>query len=185
MDPLSALAVAGAVIQFVDFGTKFASKVVSKAGEIYNAMQNDHVEDTFATLDKIIERDAKAISILTAKLQRPLRPNGSSAAPHADEKALIELCDGCNSIAAGILGHMDGLTTKIREINRDEATWYDKLGVDQRIHSFRLAFKAVWTEDRLHNMIQRFSVAKESLVLNVLVSIRSVLAFYLSKPFQH
>jgi hypothetical protein len=113
MDPLSALAVAGAVVQFVDFGTKFVSEVASRTSEIYQASQmGDNDDAPFGSINKILERDVNSISIVTAKIMRPLRPKGSSIPLSADEKALLQICDGCNDIAQEMSNHLNGL--KIR-----------------------------------------------------------------------
>jgi hypothetical protein len=169
MDIVSGLAVAGAVIQFVDFGTKFVSNVGSKRGDIYKAMQEGSVEDGFAAVDEILGRDAEMISTITAKMQRPLRSNGSSVAANGDEKALIELCDGCSTIAAEIINDLNGLKTKSFQI-KNQKNW--KLGMDNRTNSFLSTFKAVWTKDKLNNTSQRLSMVKKTIEVDILVSIR-------------
>jgi hypothetical protein len=171
MDIVTGLAVAGAVIQFVDFGTKFVLNVVSKRGQVYKAMQEGSVEDGFAAVDEILERDAKMISTITAKIQRPLRSNGSSVAASADEKALIELCKECSTIAAEVVNDLDGLKTKSFQI-KNQKNW--KLGMDNRTSSFLSTFKAVWTEEKLNNTSQRLSLVKKAIEVNILVSIRLV-----------
>jgi hypothetical protein len=169
MDIVSGLAVAGAVIQFVDFGTKFVSKVVSKRGEIYKAVQEGSVEDGFAAVDEILGRDAEMISTITAKIQRPLRSNGSSVTGNGDEKALIELCEGCSTIAAEIINDLNGLKNKSFQI-KNQKNW--KSGMDNRTSSFLSTFKAVWTEDKLNNTSQRLLMVKKAVEVNILVSIR-------------
>lgn len=169
MDTMRVLAVVGAVIQFVDFGTDFLSKVVSRKGEIYKAVQEGSVEEGFAGVDVILGRDLKMISTITAKMQKPLRPDGSSVDASGDEKALIELCEGCNTIAAEIVNRLDGLKTKSVQI-KNQKNW--KLGVDNRTNSFLSAFKAAWTEDQLNEMSQRFLMLKNAVETNILVSIR-------------
>jgi hypothetical protein len=169
MDIVSVLAVTGEVIQFVDFCTKFLSKVVSKRGEVYKAMQEGSVEDGFAAVDEILGRNEKMISTMTAKMQSPLRLNGSSVDAKGVEKALIELCDRCSTIAAEIINDMDGLKTKSFQI-KNQKNW--KLGVDNRTGSFLSAFKAVWSEDNLNNTTQRLSMVKNVIEVNILVSIR-------------
>jgi hypothetical protein len=169
MDIVSGLAVAGAVIQFVDFGMKFVSNVSSKRGEIYKAMQEGSVEDGFAAVDEILGRDAEMISTIIAKTQRPLRSNGSSVAANGNEKALIELCDGCSTIAAEIINDLNGLKTKSFQI-KNQKNW--KLGMDNRTNSFLSTFKAVWTEGKLNNTSQRLSMVKKAIEVDILVSIR-------------
>jgi hypothetical protein len=169
MDIVSGLAVAGAVIQFVDFGTKFVSNVVSKRGEVFKAMQEGSVEDGFAAVDEVLGRDAKVISTITAKMQRPLRSNGSSVTANGDEKALIGLREGCSTIAAEIINDLDGLKTKSFQI-KNQKNW--KLGLDNRTSSFLSTFKAIWTEDKLNNISQRLLVVKKDIEVNILVSIR-------------
>lgn len=171
MDPVTALGVAGAVIQFVDFGTKWVSKVVSKSGEIYNAMQEGYAEDRFASIDKILERDANEISIITARIQRPLRLNASTVTESKEEKDLAKLCQECTGIAEEIIDHLNGLKITAHQIKNDEKKKWGS-GVGQRIKSLGKAIKAVWTEDKLSNMSERFAMVKRSLEMNVLVSIR-------------
>jgi len=169
MDIVSVLAVTGGVIQFVDFCTNFLSKVVSKRGEVYKAMQEGSVEDGFAAVDEILGRDAKIISTMNAKMQSPLRLSGSSAGANRAEKALVELCERCSAIAAEITNDLDGLKAKSFQI-KDQKNW--KLGMDNRTSSFLSTFKAVWTEDNLNNTTRRLSVVKNAIEVNILVSIR-------------
>jgi hypothetical protein len=169
MDTVSVLAVTGQVTQFVNFCTKFLSKVVSKRGEVYKAMQEGSVEDGFAAVDEILGRDAKMISTMAAKMQSPLRLNGSSVGANGAEKALIELCDRCSTIAAEIINDLDGLKTKSSQI-KSQKNW--KLGVDNRTSNFLSTFKAIWTEENLNSTTQRLSMVKNAIELNILVSIR-------------
>jgi hypothetical protein len=170
MDILSGLAVAGAIIQLVDFGTKFLSQVVSKRGEIYETVQEDSAEVGFAAVDGILERDAKIISTITAKMRRPLRPNGSSVSANADEKALIELCERCSAIVTEILNSIDVLKTKSSQIKNQKNG--GKLGMDNRTSSFLSMFKSVWTEDDLKNENHRISMVRKAVEVDILISIR-------------
>jgi hypothetical protein len=169
MDIVTGLAVAGAIIEFVDFGTKLVTKVVSKRGEIYKAIQEGSVEDGFGAVSEILERDLKMISAVVGKMQRPLRPNGSPVAANGDEKALVELCEGSGTIAAEIIKDLDGLKTKSVQI-KNQKNW--KLGMDNRTNSFLSTFRAVWTEDKLNNISQRLLTVKNTVEVNILVSIR-------------
>jgi hypothetical protein len=169
MDTIGVLALAGAVIQFVDLGTKFLSKVVSGKGEIYKAMKEGSVENGFADANRILGRSVNMISTITAQIQKLLRPNGSSVAANGDERALIELCKGCNTIATEIISRLDELKTKGFQIKNQKIR---KLGLDNRTGSFLSALKALWTGDELSNMSQRFLIVKMTLEVNILVSIR-------------
>lgn len=172
MDPLSGLAVAGAIIQLVDFGKKFLSETVSKKGEIFRATQDGSIDDGFASIDRILGRDTETISVVTVKMQRPLRPNGSSATVTEDEKALIELREECKRISTEIIDRLNGLKNKSQHFKTQKVS---KSIIDQRMNSFLQAFKSVWTEDKLSIMLQRYSAVKKSLGFSILVSIRLVL----------
>lgn len=169
MDVISGLAVAGAVIQFVDFGTQLVSKVVSRRGEIYKAIQESSVEDGFAAVGEILGRDAEMIHTITAELQRPLRSNGSSIAASAEEKALVDLSERCIAIAAEICNCLDTLKSKSLQI-KNQKNW--RLGMDNRSSNFLSTFKAVWTEEKLNSTSQRLSSIKTTVEVNVLVPIR-------------
>lgn len=80
--------------------------------EICRDIWQGYDEGPFVIVNKIFTRDAKAISALIAKTQKPLRQNGPSLTPDADEKALIEIRESCNKIIAEILAHLDTLNIK-------------------------------------------------------------------------
>jgi hypothetical protein len=168
MDTMSVLALAGAVIQFIDFGTNFLSKVVSGKGEIYKAMREGSIEDGFSMVDTVVGRDMKMISTITAKIQRPRHLNGSSIATSGDEKALIELCEECDTIADEFINRLEGLKTKSSQI-KNQKNW--KIGMDNRTNNFLSVFKAIWTKDKLNDTSKRFSMMKRALEVNILVSI--------------
>jgi hypothetical protein len=164
LDPMSALAVAGAVVQFVDFGTKFVGKVASKSYEIYSAFDEnedysrhpDWLEEKFKTVDRLLETDSRRILMLTEKLRVPLQ----SVQLSPEDQALQDLCDGCNSLANEIGQHLHGLKLEGRK---------------RKIDIFRKAVKATWTEGHLNSLVKRFSMLKEMLELHVLVDIRFVI----------
>jgi hypothetical protein len=160
LDPLTALSVAGTIVQFVDF----SYKVITGSVQLYKS--GNGVLKTNEVLDLVTSDLLK----LTTKLHRLDDIQGSQS---DDEKALIDLCTSSNDIADEILSKLK--TLKSQSLGKDikgrvllrHKTWA----------TFRGAIKSAWKEEELSKLNQRLSGLKQSLELRVLVGIWYLVIF--------
>ena len=90
MEPLTALSVAGNVVQFVDYGTK----LLSASHTLYTKSQLDvHAQAASATND---------ILDYTVKLRRALREPGGSATLTEDDVLLESICKSWRTISSHV-----------------------------------------------------------------------------------
>lgn len=147
MDPLSALSVAGTVVQFVDFSVK----ILSTTNKLYNSASGNlpaHEELEYVTTD---------ISRLATKLSQPLRDKGVPAASSQPRADLEDICTKCGEIAQDLL-------TRLKSIKIEE-----KNGVWQ---SFRYALKATWAKKDLDDLVKRLNTFRASLEMRILAGLR-------------
>lgn len=149
MDPLTALGVAGNVIQFLDFG----SKLVSKTVEIYKSPQGSSVEY------KDLAAVSEDLEGLCTKLKPPEPLGSTTFAPSRAEAALKDICERCTRVAEELIATLNQLKVKATERHR---TW----------KSLRSAFKSVWNKDDIETLEKRLSGLREELNLRVLDGVR-------------
>ena len=145
LDPLTAIGLAGNIVQLVDFCTK----VVSKANRIYRSADGSLAENFDA---ETVSRD---LLYLTARIEAGSRPSLASD----EEHALEDLCTGCNDVAQELLAVLGSLRSG------------NKLG---RWKSFKQALKNVWSKDRIEVLQTRLAGFREELDLHVLIDLRCV-----------
>jgi hypothetical protein len=154
MDPLTALSVAGNIIQFVDFG----SKLVSKTRQIYKS-KDGRLSDKVLTEDLAIDLD-----LISQNLRESLRENRLFNAQgqvefSEDDEALDELCRRCNEIAAKLIAHLDKLKVEGSSRHRN---W----------ESFKKALRASWSHEELDLLVAQLNEVRSEIELRVLVSFR-------------
>jgi len=101
MDPLAALGLASAVVQFVDFGFK----LVKGTAEIYDSATGATSQDV-------------SLKLITQKLQE-LTSNlevGASSPQNPDQSRLQALAEECQSLSAKILALLSKTKTKDRSL---------------------------------------------------------------------
>jgi hypothetical protein len=102
MDPISALGLAAAVCQFVDFGSK-----------VIHTTYNIHQSTNGATQENIeLAELTTTLHDLQARLAAPRTP---STGNDTDQKALEELAAKCRNIAADLLKLLNGLKVKVTD----------------------------------------------------------------------
>jgi hypothetical protein len=150
MDPLTALSLAGSVVQFVDFG----SKVLTRSHELYKSARG--------SLSFIEELDYVTVDLqkLVIKLQHPFGDLKSAHGLTEDEEALQEICSKCRTIA-------EDMIQRLAELRVTSQTKADRLW-----QSFRQAVKACWTEDELRDLLNRLMSYKTLLEGHLIVSLR-------------
>ena len=97
LDPLTAISLASAIVQFVDF----SGKIVSKARE-FSQPHNGSIYDSY----EIVPRDLLELS---EKLRDGLRKARLDGSPSEGDEALEALCDGCIGVSERILSRLESL----------------------------------------------------------------------------
>jgi hypothetical protein len=100
LDPLTALSLAGTVVQFVDF----SSKILSNTQQFYargSLSANDELELITTNLNDIF-----------VKLKRPHHTIGAIGCNTRSEQQLLSICDASTKIADGILRRLEKLKLK-------------------------------------------------------------------------
>ncbi len=121
MDPLTALSLAGIIIQFVDFG----SRILKGSHQIYESVTGA------LPANEELELRTRDLSDLIIKLQRPLQAgDGSVTSDHTTLKPLQSLCNACSLVAKELLGRLEGL-----KVEGKHKAW----------KSFGHAIKAEWS----------------------------------------
>jgi N-terminal domain on NACHT_NTPase and P-loop NTPases len=141
LDPVTALAVAGNIVQFVDF----SFKLVSKANEFHehgSLLQHQH-----------LRQYAQQIKDFNSLLETRLKGFQDEAADKAQDPVtrLLRLAlDYCNESAAELLDATKQLTVS---------------GSNSRWQSFRHALSSIMGENGLQMTTQRLSQAQQNVVL--------------------
>lgn len=149
MDPLTALSLAGTVVQFVDFG----SKLITSSVQLYKKGELDvHAQATSATND---------ILDFTIKLRRNLRVPDGSAALTEDDNLLKSICEGCDELAHDLLARLDKL--KAPEKNRLGRNIWPTLTA---------AFLAIWTKEDLADIKERLKEYRRQIDSRIIQSLR-------------
>ena len=146
LDPLTAISLSGAIIQFVEFGTK----VISGSHQIYcsgkGALQ-EHLE--IENITKEVNRlNAK---ILSSRTDPPiLHPNTLSQ----DDASLRELAESCKLVADELLDMLQQLKT--RSSSDRSRKW----------SSFRMAVasQTPWNKDKVPSLEKRLHRVQEQII---------------------
>jgi hypothetical protein len=169
MDPLSAVGLAGTVVQFVDFGCR----IVSEGRELYKSGS--------VKLNAQAEAVTKDLLDFSAKLQTPPRLNNWNRPPTENELALRKLSDGCNEVAQELLARLSRLTPKLlppedlpnNAPSKDRERWLKRLKQHQREiekmgNSLRLALLSVWTRKEIEEVEQRLAKYESAIKMRML-----------------
>ena len=148
LDPLTAISLAGNVVQFVDF----SGKIISKTRELIKS-PHGLTQDAYDA-----ENVIRDLSSLAEKLKDGVRATGAVSQTD-DEKVLQDLCNGCIDLSESFLQRLEKL--KLRE------------GAGKR-HAFLRALKAVWSQKDLENDETRLATYRSQLEFRVLTSFRLV-----------
>ncbi|CZR58688.1 uncharacterized protein PAC_08580 [Phialocephala subalpina] len=145
MDPLTALSVAGTIIQFVDFG----SKLFDHSVQLYKSSQgslkaNEELELVTGDLQCVVTKLRGSFSTVPTE-------NVSSFSITDDEhrRNFLTICDEATEIAHELLLRLNGLKAE----DGNNRAW----------KSLKAAVKAAWSKDEIKSLRQRLSLLKESL----------------------
>jgi hypothetical protein len=146
MDPLSALSVAAAVVQFVQFGADLRSKTTELA------------KSPAGTL--VAHEELSAASYRLIKLNDELRKSYSSSNARnltQDERALLEVALNCSRIASEFEKALHSL-----KVAPGQSTY----------KSFRQALKTIWHAEGIDSIHKRLDNERQQLVVHLLVVAR-------------
>ncbi|KAL8835402.1 MAG: hypothetical protein Q9170_003330 [Blastenia crenularia] len=146
LDPLTAIALAGNVVQFVQFGCT----LVANTHEIYKSPSGALEQDleTEAVTNRILE----SIEELDDG-----REKASYGKKTSSERRLVEIAEACTEIAKDIVQRLEKL--KLRESN---SVWA----------SISKALKAVWSREELNTLTKRLKAYISELETTILISIK-------------
>ena len=149
LDALAAVSLASAVVQFIQFTTKVASKGQEYHKSVDGAIK-EHIE-----LNEYLEN----FSRLSQRLTNATGPLPKTEALSDEEKALVSVAENCQASCHEII-------ELLRRLGKSHGK--------ERFASFRLALKAVWSEKKIESSLQRLRIAREELCIHLLVVIKSV-----------
>jgi hypothetical protein len=154
MDPMTALSLAGTIVQFVDFGTK----LLKDGRELYKSGSgaltvNEELELTTNDLRALITKVRLGLSTVPAL--GPLTEEETE-----DNYSFKKICDEAAKISENIIERLDKLKIK----NTEHRKWT----------SLKHAVRSGWEQRELADLIKRLSNFREALHGRILYSIRYV-----------
>lgn len=145
MVSLTALSLAGTVVQFVQFATQIVQATVSGASSV----QEDLETRTLALRD------------LIAKLRRQQVPGNASTSfifrADSPDKTLQILCDGCAAIADELLARLDRLKVA---------------GKHKMWKNFKKAIDSQWSQKELESLSRKLTEYRTALDTHVLINLK-------------
>ncbi len=170
MDPLSALSVAGTVVQFVDFSAKLISKsrklYESSNGALVENLELQAIADSMASMQRKIKAAHEEIGpvyspVFLDRRQRPRGPNREEQlmiqVRRDNDKEVRSVCQQCAIVAEEFVYALDSL--KVRGTNR-------KWG------SFRVALQSIWDERKIEKLGERLNALRAQLDTSILFALR-------------
>ncbi|PMD45669.1 hypothetical protein L207DRAFT_452788 [Hyaloscypha variabilis F] len=146
LDPMSAVSLAGNIIQFIDFSCKIVSKgrriYLSRDGALPKNLELEIITNDLSRLAKSLRNDKASIDTLTD-----------------DEKMVRTMSDDCTKIAEELLRRLEKLKVKSDVTQRG---W----------KSARQALKSVWSGRELEEMSERLSALRNQIQFGILVSMK-------------
>lgn len=141
LDPLSALSVAGTIVQFVEFG----SELLSEGRELYKTGGSGQL-----LVDTELELVANDLSAVITKLRGSMRSGttGTTASVPLDAE-FEKICGTASSLAQELREKL-----KKMKVNRRE---------DSKWKSLRQIIKVVWSRDEIDRFATRLSSLREAI----------------------
>ena len=154
LDPLTALSLASAIVQFVDFGIK----LVSEGVELYEkGSLTDHDELELATED--LTKLSGNIIITTRRGQG--HAVAATSRLSKEEDALLKLASSCEDIGRQLLHLLEGL--KVPKSNHT---------LENRLASLRQAIRSARKKDQIYGLEKRLSRMQSQLSIHILTLLR-------------
>ena len=144
MDPLSALSVAAAVVQFIDFG----GTIIASTYKIHKSRGKEG-EGT----------DVASIATRLANLNSELERSATFSPTSQIDRDIVILCQQCNKAATSLLD-------ALRELNAaSSATLWD---------SFKIALRTVWSQGEIDALQTRLETYRQQISMHILAGLRYV-----------
>ena len=154
MEPLSAISLAGTIVQLIDFGCG----LLSKGRKIYNSADGALIENSQLEMVAInLMGINKRLNSQSSSQTKSSDPTSSDV----DMERLIKVCDG---IAKELLDALSSLKSR---------------GAPRRWQSFRQAFKYVLKKEKIDDLVRRMDSCRAQIAIHLLTSSR-----YESRPRQ-
>ncbi|KAE8454648.1 hypothetical protein EG329_000271 [Mollisiaceae sp. DMI_Dod_QoI] len=154
MDPLTALSVAGTIIQFVDFG----NKLLTSSMQLYKSSQGslkayEELELVTGDLQSVVAKLRRASSIVPEQATP-----AATEEFHREKDVFLEICDQTANIAQELLDRLKTLKVK--------SNGY------RALESLKAAVRTAWSKDEISSLKGRLSILKDSLQSRSMVSIQ-------------
>lgn len=147
LDPMTAVSLASAIVQFVDF----SSKVVRKTREMSNSARATGSQFHSA---EIITKDLMRLSQI---MKDRLCIASENASPSEEDKALEEVCNECILLSEKMLKRLSNF-----KVQDGDKTWRVALR----------AVRAVWSAKELDEMSTQLAAFRDQIELRVFVGFR-------------
>jgi hypothetical protein len=154
MDPISALSVAAATVQFVDFSRKTVGIVIS-------ALSSDAVTQSPEASLNDLKGNAERLKLSNTKLKQSLDQNKLRRPPTETELQVAAVADECIQISQSVLDF-------IRKVNPEN----NPSPASARLKAIRIAFRAAWEKEHLNSLKQRLDGATKQLMLVLFMDLR-------------
>jgi hypothetical protein len=153
LDPLTALSLAGTIVQFIDFG----KKLLSQGTELYKSTNGK------LTVDEEVGLVIADLGAVIGKIRRRdiLNPADVSGAFSEDDQrqqdAFEAICDEAAKVAQELLAKIQKLTIKSPKRSKWEA--------------FYQIVRRAWSKDEIDGLLDRLSTLKQALETRVLFAL--------------
>jgi hypothetical protein len=129
LDPMSALSLAGNVVQFVSFSTG----LVSGAYAIYHSSEGTSMENLEL---EFVTENLKQFSLRLSRGSKFPSSSFYATSPSSSDESLRQLSKSCKEVADELLSVLNDLKVNIK-------------GEHRKWDSFRQALKSVWKKDKI------------------------------------
>jgi hypothetical protein len=152
MDAVTALSVAAAAVQFVDFGTK----IVSKTRQLHDSTSGALLENVE------IEAASKRLSDMVTTLQtgKPAQGYSRGQTISPSDRILEDICQGCLDVSQGLIPRLE----KLKVMDGSHRKW----------KSFRQALKSVWSKESIREIRERLVAYQAQLDTHTLLYLKSI-----------
>lgn len=174
LDPLTALGVAGNIVQFVDFTVK----LMSKSHELYKSTDgalvgNKDLEAIAANLNRLTERLRTDMNRHLLPPVKVIKLRDDVSSKYAERERALKLQDYTPENRAEI--ELGEINAKCGDVAGDLISilrMFKVEGKNNKWKSFRMALKTVWDEDQIQNAVSRLIECRKALDTELLISLR-------------
>jgi hypothetical protein len=152
LDPLTALSLAGNIVQFMDFSIQ----IVSRTKRLYGSSRE--TLGVYQELDLVTADLKKSCDLIPKALRSPTSENESES-----EGTLQNLCATCHKVADELLARLDRLKVRIDSGAKGERKLFQ---------SFHSAIMPVWSKVEIEDLVSRLSSLREQIQTHVLLDLR-------------